>query len=748
MDSAVKPDTLQNEAPVQGTRTSWLGNRSVNQKLLLIPLLIGIPVVITSGFLTSDLLSILNRNVQKSRVAEIYGPLQFMQQSTRTIQGTPLEDITPEMMSNFQKSSQQVVDTLKTTNIPIVQQIADDISTKSKQMIEGFNAKSISFKDFDAGATALLTKDVNPLFALLASQGGLLAYNNMQTNDLASLSSQTLPTLLPAVGREFDGLLSIATTATTSQNGKLTASQRLDAQQRLASARNQLDQLEQQVKVILDSNPSIAAAVQAPLADAIAKSRLAFQQTENDLLKPPVITKTVAEINKNSDLYLGPQYKAFSAVVEAMNKNFSAETSSARTRLYTLLASLALLTLLLFWLIRTILRGITTPLSQLTLASQRLAQGELDARVPVTTNDELGRLASSFNFASAQLAENAQRVEMERREQEALQRNIGDFLDVTMDIAEGDLTKRGRVTEDVMGNVVDSINLMTEELGSVLKDVQTASHSVASGSESMIASTQRMTQGTEQVIEEANRVSQQMQLMTEDIRRMARNAQESADTARLALQASQQGQAAVTDTLEGMQNIRREVLGIAKRMKTLGDRSLEIQEIVDSISQLTRQTNLLALNASVEAAGAGEAGGRFAIVADEVRKLADTSRDSATRIATLIRNIQVDIQDMIINVEESSAEVEQGYRVAGTAGERLREIGDLTEQSAVLAERISAATTEQVRGVEQMGQAVQQITEISGQAGQAVREGEAVAEQLRQLSLQLDNSLNRFRLPS
>ena len=63
---------------------------------------------------------------------------------------------------------------------------------------------------------------------------------------------------------------------------------------------------------------------------------------------------------------------------------------------------------------------------------------------------------------------NADRAEQERVEAQRLQSNIGEFLDVTMVIADGDLTKRGKVTEDVLGNVVDSINLMTDELASVL----------------------------------------------------------------------------------------------------------------------------------------------------------------------------------------------------------------------------------------------------------------------------------------
>ena len=83
------------------------------------------------------------------------------------------------------------------------------------------------------------------------------------------------------------------------------------------------------------------------------------------------------------------------------------------------------------------------------------------------------------------------------------------------------------------------------------------------------------------------------------------------------------GEQAVRDSLDGMQRIRGEVQAISKKIKSLGDRSLEISEIVNTIEEIASQTNLLALNAAIEAAGAGEAGLRFAVVADEVRKLAE-----------------------------------------------------------------------------------------------------------------------------
>jgi twitching motility protein PilJ len=358
-------------------------------------------------------------------------------------------------------------------------------------------------------------------------------------------------------------------------------------------------------------------------------------------------------------------------------------------------------------------------------------------------------LGRSFNDTILQLRNLVQTQDerdAERREREELQTNVTAFLNVAMDIADGDLTKRGRVTEDVLGNVVDAINLVIEEISYLLLDVQSAATSVNQGASGMIQITEAITESAEAQTTEASNVSQAVQDVTGSIRRMADNAEASAQAAKQTLQASQQGQNAVNNTLDGMQGIRREVQSIAKRVKSLGDRSLEISEIIETISHISSQTNLLALNAAIEAAGAGEAGGRFAIVADEVRKLAEDSAMATQRIAGLIKNVQSEVQEVVIMVEAGTNQVETGYRVANEAGERLREISEIAKQSSQLAQVISQATQDQVDKVESVDRAVQSIKAIADGSQDQVLRGREASEELLQLSQQLTESLSRFRL--
>jgi methyl-accepting chemotaxis protein len=394
-------------------------------------------------------------------------------------------------------------------------------------------------------------------------------------------------------------------------------------------------------------------------------------------------------------------------------------------------------------------RRITRPITRLVEAAQRVGEGDLSETVAVTSRDEIGDLAQTFNHTIVRLRDQLHTEserDDERKRREDLQENIIKFLDVAMEVSQGDLTKRGEVTSDVLGNVVDAINLMVAEIGAIIADVRVAAMQVSASASQMTDSSGRMTEGAQAQAREASQVAASVEALTRSVRQVAESARASAQAAREALDAAQKGDIAVRDSLQGMQRIRGEVQSISKKIKSLGDRSLEISEIVNTIEDIASQTNLVALNAAIEAAGAGEAGLRFAVVADEVRKLAERSAKATKDIAVLIKNVQADTQDAVVVMEQGTLEVESGYRMTVQAGESLKAIADVSQRSAELAQEISEATQQQVRSAESVTQAMQSIQSVASQTELGVLEARRTVAELSRLAEELTASLARFKL--
>jgi methyl-accepting chemotaxis protein len=425
---------------------------------------------------------------------------------------------------------------------------------------------------------------------------------------------------------------------------------------------------------------------------------------------------------------------AFSAGKQAANGGTPFESSGTIIAVVIAIG----ICIVLFWRLSS---TILAPIGELASFSERLAAGDGKARAEVGTNDEFGYIAENLNRAVAKVSKASSNQEAN----ESLQRSITDLLAVINQVARGDLALRGKVTNDALGNVSDSINYMLDNFTKVLERVRKAAMEVAVCSNNILLAADEMQAGATQQDQEITNTSSAVEELTVSMKQVSNNAEASAEAARRALDAAEQGNRAVRDTLEGMQRIRASVQATAKKIKSLGDRSLEISEIINVINDITEQTNLLALNAAIEAARAGEAGRGFAVVADEVRKLAEHSRSATKDIAALIKAIQAETNEAVVVMEDGTKEVEGGAQLADQAGRALDAISSVVRQSAELVQEISLASKQQVRGTEGVAHAMQIISGITRQTSQGTRGTVATVSQLVKLSDQLNEALAQFR---
>jgi methyl-accepting chemotaxis protein len=162
--------------------------------------------------------------------------------------------------------------------------------------------------------------------------------------------------------------------------------------------------------------------------------------------------------------------------------------------------------------------------------------------------------------------------------------------------------------------------------------------------------------------------------------------------------------------------------------------------VLDIINELAEQNNILSINATIEAAGAGEYGKRFAVVGDEIRKLADRVSGSTKEIRALVEEIRAAVNTTILATEMGSKAVDAGLHRFEEVTRGFKEIAGMVGTTTQAAREIGLSTKQQMTAVEQVNAA------ISG-AAQATREAEASATQTLQTATQLaqlSHSLSRL----
>ena len=332
--------------------------------------------------------------------------------------------------------------------------------------------------------------------------------------------------------------------------------------------------------------------------------------------------------------------------------------------------------------------------------------------------------------------------EENKRNQEAILR----LLNEMGDLAEGDLTVKASVTEDITGAIADSINYTIDELRILVAEINKATDQVTTASQQAQAISVQLLDAAQRQSKEIEETSASVLKMADSINEVSATAVESARVAQQSLDAAEKGQSAVQNSISGMNEIREQIQETAKRIKRLGESSQEISEIVELISDITEQTNILALNAAIQAASAGEAGRGFTVVAEEVQRLAERSGEATKQIGAIVKTIQTDTHDAVAAMEKSTQGVVEGAKLSDAAGQALSEIGRVSQELAGLIQSISQTTQAQTEVAKTVAQNMQDIQSITNQTTDGTKRTAVSIGQLANLAADLKGSVAGFKL--
>lgn len=306
-------------------------------------------------------------------------------------------------------------------------------------------------------------------------------------------------------------------------------------------------------------------------------------------------------------------------------------------------------------------------------------------------------------------------------------------------MAKGDLTgKRVEVeTKDEIKELADSFNEMSENLKNIIRKVETVSKDIDDSTKIVNQSVTENTNGSIHIADAVDSMYNRMNQQNEESKRTMAQVYEmgsisekisgSADriekSAITSLSNAEKGNENINEYVNQLTSVNEVMKKVGKVAEKLNRSTMEMDTILNSITEIASQTNLLSLNASIEAARAGDAGRGFAVVASEIRKLAEDTQESAGKIGAIIGEVLTDVKDMDGKMKEGLKQLEQGNMIAGKTRESF---ADIKEGTLVVNEDIHGI----IADIENLASAIVNVTSSMQSIDKATDENVTAAEDI------------------
>ncbi len=353
-------------------------------------------------------------------------------------------------------------------------------------------------------------------------------------------------------------------------------------------------------------------------------------------------------------------------------------------------------------------RSVTGPLRELTLATQRIANGDLREGVALPGDVEFRLLAESFNQMRASLEGAMGRLRHHARDVSDAATSVSA---ATSQVAAG-AQQQSAATEETSSAM--------EEIAAQIQGVSRNAVDLADDAGAAASSARQIGQAADGVVRAAqelqgavDRVSRSSEAVASRAQSSTTHLREAEQFARRINQEAETSGSSLALTVQQIQELGTSAKEASRAFEVLGQRSSQIDTIVQTMGEIADQTNLLALNAAIEAARAGESGRGFAVVAEEVRKLAERAIVAAREVSVLVGSIRTETDGTVAMARATASRTEEGARLLGETGQRIGRVIESVTQVSELVGTVAEAVAEQSRSADDLQHEVERLRGLS-----------------------------------
>ena len=311
----------------------------------------------------------------------------------------------------------------------------------------------------------------------------------------------------------------------------------------------------------------------------------------------------------------------------------------------------------------------------------------------------------------------------------------------------GDLNTRLKVqTEDELGVMTRNFNAFMDRLNDIIRKVKEVAPEVGDAANAMSGSTNHVRSVTENMSHKASEATYAMNEMAKSIEEVSQSASEASGVMQETRDESAESLKIVESTINNSRELNSQILEASERVERLVRDTGDVSTILDVISAIAEQTNLLALNAAIEAARAGEQGRGFAVVADEVRALASRTASATTEIRDVLDRLESAANETVQSMTLAKTQSEQNEQNAEQTGKHISQIKSRVESVSSMGLTIAAATEEQTAVVRDTHTSISAMNDTVSEIQRSFTELARLAENLQGAAGHLQDSTSKFRI--